>query len=215
MAHVRIYSIGLVAVFTGAIAVSAATSQTTPSRKNTTRPGTLAGPPPATVPPEIKARLRGCSKPSHRTLGQVLAQLGVNLGDLTVGSAGSVYANMASALGTPSLDDNQQRERVGHTQHGAAALFDLMLAAAPEIEAGMPSAAVCEASGVGTQMFDPGTGACNENAVSCLLGFPATAAHVSQCTGIVNQATPGDTVDEANKRHLAIATVLASAYVCE
>ncbi len=214
MSHVRIYSIALVTVFVGAVAVSAATSQSTPSRNNAATSRTLAGPPP-TTPPEIKARLHGCSKPSHTTLGQMLFRFGVNLGSTAPGSAGTVYRSMASALGVPGFDDDQQRERIGHTQHGAAALFDLLLAAAPEIEANMPSSEVCEVAGVATQMFNPATGACNENAVSCLLGFPATATHVSQCTGIVNQATPGDAIDEANKRRLAIATVLASAYMCE
>jgi hypothetical protein len=58
-------------------------------------------------------------------------------------------------------------------------------------------------------MFDEND-QCNEAAVTCLIGRPATPEHLAICNRIIEEA---DTVDDG--KQLAVATLLAAAHTCE
>ena len=65
------------------------------------------------------------------------------------------------------------------------------------------------ARGPGAQLFDAG-GACRPDGITCLSGQPATSEHVEFWNLTVNSAS-----DNATGRKLAVATILAAAYMCE
>jgi hypothetical protein len=77
----------------------------------------------------------------------------------------------------------------------------------------MPTLPQCQIDGVGPNAFNEDN-TCNEDAVSCLIGKPATEEHLAICDYIVSSAgeDPAE-IDQA--KQIAIAAVLAAAYTCE
>lgn len=160
-------------------------------------------------PPEIRTRLHSCQKLQVAAVRSLLSSLGVNL-DATgdPAPAGQLLAGGTGALGVANYD-----ARVGETvvwsSAGAAKLFDIFVQAAPEIIANIEASAQCQLNGVGTKMFDDAD-KCNEDAISCLIGKPATPDHVALCNNVVKSAS---TVDKG--KNIAVATLLSAAFSCE
>jgi hypothetical protein len=123
------------------------------------------------------------------TAGQLLNGGGTALGQ----------ANYAARMG----------EDIVWTAAGAAKMFDIYVQAAPEIIAAMPNLPQCQIEGVGPNMFEE-DGSCNADAVSCLIGRPATADHLAICKDLVDSASSVD-----NGRNIAVAALLSAAHTCE
>jgi hypothetical protein len=161
-------------------------------------------------PPEVRTRLHSCQKVQYETLGNILSDLGVNMGNTgqKPPSAADLYNAGGSALGVADYD-----ARVGETivwsAAGAAKLFDIFVQAAPEIIANIGSAPACQVNGQGVSMFDA-QNRCNADAVTCLLGRPASAAQVDVCSALVQQAS-----DIPTGQNIAVATILAATHSCE
>lgn len=160
-------------------------------------------------PPEIRTRLHSCQKLQVTTIRTVLGSLGVDLektGDPA--PAGQLLKGGTGALGAANYDG-----RVGETivwsSAGAAKLFDIFVQAAPEIIANIGNMPRCQVNGVGPQMFNTGN-QCNEDAISCLIGLPATKEHVAICSNLVQAAS-----DIEKGKHIAVATMLSAAFSCE
>lgn len=160
-------------------------------------------------PPEIRTRLHSCQKVQVGALRNILEGFGVDI-DATSDppSAGQLYKSGGGALGAPNYD-----ARVGETivwsAAGAAKLFDIFVQAAPEIIANLSAAPQCQMDGAGLEMFDANA-QCNEDAVTCLIGRPATPEHMAICNSMVHSAS---TLDKG--KHIAVATLLAAAHQCE
>jgi len=160
-------------------------------------------------PPKYTSHVHSCPKIRYRTLGKVLASLGVNLGNATPLSAGELYRNGANAMGGPNFA-NRVRENIGVSTSGASREFDIFAAAADEIIAAMPNIDRCKVGGVGAAMFDATTDACRADGIQCLIGVPPQQGHLDICNVSVTNAT-----DHASGKRLAVATLLAAAYTCE
>ncbi len=154
-------------------------------------------------PPEIATRMHSCQKLRVATLGTILAGLGVDLGK-PAPSAGDLYSNGFGALGAANYGARIP-EAIESTTAGSTKLFDILVAAAPEIIANMSATKRC----AGVSMFDA-SGACTLDGISCLKGLPATAQDKAFCDNVTTAAsTPeiGQTI--------AVASVLAAAHTCE
>lgn len=92
---------------------------------------------------------------------------------------------------------------------GAAKLFDIFVQAAPEIIANLPNVDQRKIDGTGPAMFDD-KNQCNPDAVSCLIGRPATPEHLAICNSVVKAAS-----DIETGKKIAVATMLSAAHSCE
>jgi len=158
-------------------------------------------------PPRYTSRVHSCAKIRYGTIGRILASRGVNLGGAGV-TAGGLYATGDQALGAPNYGA-RARESVDLTTAGASRLFDIFVAAAPEIITQMPLRTECMIGGIGTEMFDT-SGACTADGISCLTGVPATASHIELCNLTVQRAS-----DPELGKNMAVAVIAAAAHTCE
>jgi hypothetical protein len=159
-------------------------------------------------PPRYASRVHSCPKTRYRTLGNVLASRGVDLaatGELT---AGHLYTQGALALGAPSYAA-RVRETLDLGLATTAKLFDIYVQAAPEIIANLPRRAECQVGGAGAALFDADH-LCVADGVTCLIGVPATAAHLEICNQTVR-----DAADIETGKRLAVAVLAAAAHTCE
>ena len=159
--------------------------------------------------PEIRTRLHSCQKLRVQTLRNVLTTFGVNLDATgTPETAGELLNKGADALGGANYS-----ARVGEantwTNSGATKLHDIFVQAAPEIIAAMPTLEHCMLDGVGVAMFVDNN-ECNADALSCLIGRPATPEHVAVCNHAVTSAT-----SIAKGKIIAVAAILSAAHTCE
>jgi hypothetical protein len=160
-------------------------------------------------PPEIRTRLHSCQKLQITAVRSLLEAFGVNI-DATgdPAPAGQLLKGGAGALGVANYD-----ARVGETivwsSAGAAKLFDIFVQAAPEIIASIETVPQCQLNGAGPKMFDD-QNQCNMDAISCLIGRPATADHVAICSNLVKAASDLD-----KGKNIAVATLLSAAFSCE
>jgi hypothetical protein len=169
-------------------------------------------------PPEIRTRLHSCSKIPYSALGEFLTSRGVNLA-LTAGpgelpTAGDLYRNGGDAMGVARYPA-REGETYFHTTAGATKLFDIFVQAAPEIIAGVQSAAACQLNGVGRPMFDADDGSCVYESLSCIMGRPASEDDMVVCNLMLAQANNGDLTDVARKRQITVAAFLSAAHSCE
>ncbi len=159
-------------------------------------------------PPGYTARIHGCRKMPYRTLGRVLAGLGVDLEASDELAAGNMWSGSDQALGAPNYD-----ARIGESTEVTVAVasrtFDIFVQAAPEIIANLPTVERCMVGGVGASVFDS-AGRCTRDGLSCLLGEPATDLHVAQCDDVVGRAA-----DPEEGRAIAVAALLSAAHTCE
>lgn len=158
-------------------------------------------------PAKYTSRVHSCPKIRYRTLGRVLASLGVNMANTTALSAPELYRDGYNAMGGPNFA-NRIRENITVSTSGASREFDIFAAAAPEIIAAVPTLQRCTVNGVPAVLFDGNT--CNPTGITCLLGAPATLTHLDFCNLTVSNASTPD----LGKR-IAVAALLAAAYTCE
>jgi hypothetical protein len=159
-------------------------------------------------PPKYSARLHGCTKPRIRTIGTILASLGVDVNGGGPMSAGDLYRTGYNALGGANYRA-RIRENIEVTTSGASRLFDIFVQAAPEIIANLPSLPQCQIGGVGVQLFNA-SNQCLAEGLTCLLGVPATAQHVELCNYAVANAA-----DVESGKRIAVASLLAAINTCE
>jgi hypothetical protein len=159
-------------------------------------------------PPRYASRVHSCPKTRYRTLGNLMASRGVDLtatGELT---AGQLYRQGAQALGGANYAA-RVRENIDLGLSTTAKLFDIYVQAAPEIIQNLPARPECQIGGVGARLFDAANH-CVADGVTCLIGVPATPAHLETCNQTVSDAADV----EAGKR-LAVAVLAAAAHTCE
>jgi hypothetical protein len=159
-------------------------------------------------PPEFSARLHSCPKMRYGTIGRVLTSRGVDLGAQANTSAGFIYRTSDQALGVANYGARVP-ESTELTTASAAKLFDIWVAAAPEIIANMPNRAECQVGGVGAKMFND-QGQCTADGITCLIGYPATATHLELCNQILASASTPE-----RGRIIAVASLAAAAHTCE
>lgn len=159
-------------------------------------------------PPEFSSRLHSCPKLRYRTFGNVLASLGVNLDAEAETSAGALYRDADQALGVANYGARVP-EASELTTASAAKLFDIWVAAAPEIIAAMPQLEHCRVGGVPARLFND-AGQCLADGISCLIGLPATAPHLELCNQVVGRASTPEL-----GRTIAVAALASAAHTCE
>ena len=159
-------------------------------------------------PPRFAARVHKCPKLQVGTMGRMLTSRGVNMGSTAALSAGKLFADGDQALGAPNYGARQREARELSTAT-ASKMFDIYVQAAPEIIANLPSRDECKVAGVGTRMFNDAN-QCTADGITCLIGVPATAAHIEVCNLTVQRAS---NVDKG--KLIAVATLLAAANTCE
>jgi hypothetical protein len=155
-------------------------------------------------PPRYTSRLHSCAKMRVQTIGNLLASRGVDLAATDPISAGQIYLASAAALGGASYAD-RARETLTLGVGIAARLFDLFLQAAPEIIANLASRPACP----GVELFTA-AGTCVADGVTCLIGVPATRAHLDVCDSTVARAP-----DLESGKRLAVAALASAAHICE
>jgi len=162
-------------------------------------------------PPKFTARVHSCAKVRYRTFGNVLTSLGVNKDDVANLSAGQLYTSGFNAMGGPNYA-NRIRENLDITTSAASREFDIFAAAAQTIIDGIADLPRCGGGGPGlgggALMFDGNS--CRADGITCLIGVPATAAHLDFCNLTVTGAS-----DVVTGKRIAVAALLAAAYTCE
>ena len=163
--------------------------------------------------PEARARMHSCQKLQITAIRNILTDFGVDLGATgNPPSAGQLVTDGTTALGGANYGARTGEDLVW-TAAGAAKQFDIFVQASPEIIAAMPGLAQCQVDGAGVEVFtDDGNGnvKCNEAAVTCLIGRPATADHLAICESLVKSAS---SVDQG--KNIAVGLLLAAAHWCE
>lgn len=160
-------------------------------------------------PPEIRTRLHSCNKLQNQALRNLLVTFGVDINaDGNPAPAGQLYRDGRDALGGANYQ-SRTGEGLTWTNSGATKLQDIFVQAAPEIIAALPTVAHCQLEGEGVEMFDENN-QCNEEAITCLIGRPASAEHVAICNNAVLSAS-----DLEKGKAIAVAGLLAGAYTCQ
>ena len=158
---------------------------------------------------EIRTRLHSCQKMQNVALSRMLNAFGVDMNATgNPDPAGELYDKGRDALGGANYN-SRKSEDLTWTNSGATKLQDIFMQAAPEIIAALPNAQHCQIDGEGVQMFNEDD-TCNDDAVSCLIGRPATDAHMAVC----NQAVHSGTTPDKGKA-IAVAALLAGAHTCQ
>lgn len=159
--------------------------------------------------PEIRTRLHSCQKLRIASLRGILTDLGVDLKATgNPETAGELLAKGADALGGANYAA-RSGEAITWSNSGATKLHDIFVQAAAAVIAAMPGLERCMLDGQSVTMFDE-SNECNADAISCLIGKPATPEHVAVC----NQAVKSGTDIEKGKI-IAVAAILAAAHSCE
>ena len=159
-------------------------------------------------PPRYTSHVHSCSKIKYANLGNILRSVGVNTGTTTALSAGQLYRDGFNAMGGENYE-NRIRENIGISTSGASRMFDIFAAAAPEVITAVPTLARCQVAGAPAVLFDANN-ACQASGITCLIGTPATQAHIDLCNVAVSSASTPD----LGKR-IAVASILAAAHTCE
>ena len=159
-------------------------------------------------PPAFRARSHGCRKMRYGTVGRMLRDLGIDTGADTSSPAGRMWRASDQALGAPNYAARIP-ETTALTTASASRLFDILVQAAPEVIANMPSQERCMIGERGARIFDD-AGRCTEEGLTCLLGEPASAEHVELCNVISSRATTPE-----KGQIVAVASMLAAAATCE
>jgi hypothetical protein len=161
-------------------------------------------------PPSFSSQMHGCTKPRYATLKNVLLSVGVGFpATPAANSAAGLYNSGAAAMGGPNYAA-RVRENLSVTTSGASREFDIFAAAATEIITNVPNLARCkDAAGTAAAIFDA-SGKCQASGLTCILGVPATQAHIDLCNLTVSRAS----TPQIGQR-LAVAAMMAAAYTCE
>lgn len=161
---------------------------------------------------EVVARLHSCSKITYSAMGNILKNHGVNTGSTTTNSAGLLYKGGASALGVANYG-GRVPEMIIPSTAALSKEFDIMVAASIEIQAAAKAGTLNMTACTGTQLLDS-SGNFTKDGLSCLMGKPATADHISIANDAITQAvSQGLTKDQGQQ--IAIASILEAAHTCE
>lgn len=161
---------------------------------------------------EVVARLHSCSKITYSTLGNILKGRGVNTGSTAANSAGLLYKGGASALGIANYA-GRVPEMILPSTAALSKQFDIMVAASQEIQGGSKAATLNMTACPGTTLVDS-SGNFTKDGLTCLMGKPATADHISIANDAVTQSVAqGLTKDQGQQ--IAIAAILEAADTCE
>lgn len=162
-------------------------------------------------PPSFSAQVHSCSKPRIATLANILTGVGINAANTAPSSAGLLFTSGTSALSGPNYSA-RVREGLDVTISAASREFDIFAAGATEIINGMPNLARCkDAAGTAAQLFDTSTPPkCVASGLTCILGVPATQAHLDLCNLTISKAS----TPQLGQR-MAVAVMMAAAYTCE
>jgi hypothetical protein len=155
-------------------------------------------------PPRYTSHVHSCAKVRYATLGNVLRSVGINPANATNLSAGQLYTGGFNAMGGPNFA-NRIRENIGVTTSGSSRMFDVFAAGADEVITNMSTLERCG----GATMFDANN-QCRADGITCLIGAPATVAHLDFCNLTVTSAS-----DVNVGKRIAVAAILAAAYTCE
>lgn len=160
-------------------------------------------------PPSFSAQMHGCTKPRITTLGNILTGVGINTANTANLSAGQLYTQGFSAMSAPNYAA-RVKEGLAVTISGASREFDILAAGATEIITNVPNLARCkDAAGTAAAVFDA-SGKCQASGLTCILGVPATQAHLDLCNLTVTRAS----TPQIGQR-MAVAVMMAAAYTCE
>ncbi len=167
------------------------------------------------LPPALSVQLHACGKLPYPTLGRILHSRGVNLSvparlpekDPARHSAGGLYASGAAMMGAANYA-LRIPESTRATVAGMSRLGDILIAAAPEIIANLPTQSDCQVDGHGVSLFDDR--GCSADGIACLLGIPAPGNIVELCNSQVRAAK-----DVATGQRLAVAAMALAFYVCD
>jgi hypothetical protein len=160
-------------------------------------------------PPSFSAQMHGCTKPRVATLGNILTSVGINTANTAVRSAGQLYTQGGTALGGANYAA-RVKENLAITISGASREFDIFAAGAQEIITNVPTLARCkDAANTPAAVFDA-SGKCQASGLTCILGVPATQAHLDLCNLTITRAS----TPQIGQR-LAVAVMMAAAYTCE
>jgi hypothetical protein len=160
----------------------------------------------ATTAPVAAARYHGCTKLTYAALGSILTSRGATA---TGGqNALTIYKNGAPALGVANYAGRVPEALVGSTS-AMAKLFDILVAAAPEIRQNLATTSACP----GVTIAD-GQGRFSKDGLTCITGALATDDHVAVANQAVADAVKGGAT-QAQGIQLAIAAAMEAAHTCE
>jgi len=162
-------------------------------------------------PTSFSSQVHGCTKPRVATLGNILTAVGINAANTAASSAGQLYTSGIAAMGGPNFGARVP-ENLGVSISGASREFDIFASGATEIINSVPTLPRCkDANGAFAQLFDTSTPPkCQATGLTCILGVPATQAHLDLCNLTITKAS----TPQIGQR-LAIAVMMAAAYTCE
>jgi hypothetical protein len=161
--------------------------------------------------PEEVARLHGAQKISYVALGKMLTDFGVNVKAATTGgktttaalTAAQLYTAGKSALGAPVYSSRTPEMSIPSTS-ALAKEYDIFVASAADIVANIGKSTRCP----GVVLLE--NNQLTEDGVSCLIGKPATAAHMALANKMIS-----DSADPTKGAQIAVATLLAAAHISE
>jgi hypothetical protein len=168
-------------------------------------------------PPRYTSRVHSCSKVRYKTLGTVLAQVGMNMGNATALSANDLYKTGFNALGGPNYA-NRIRENIAITTSGASREFDIFAAGAQETIDSFtvttaPGYAAMQARCPGVTLFDSAN-ACQPAGIACITGIPTNDPQMPHWLDYCN-LTVTTASDATVGKRLAVAEILSAAFTCE
>jgi hypothetical protein len=165
-------------------------------------------------PTRYQARVHGCVKIRYSTVGNLLRSRGVVFPG-AANSAGALYTAGSNSMGAPSYA-SRVRENLVPSTAGMSRLFDIFSSASVDIIAGFANIEACKVAGVSPPLFDNGGSTCNAEAFKCLIGLPASAAHLDICNKTIAGAkNAAGNPDQAIGQRLAVAVMLSAAHTCE
>jgi len=158
--------------------------------------------------PVAAARMHGCTKITYASLGAILTSRGINTGNTQAMSAGQLYRTGGSALGVANYGGRVPEALIASTA-ALSKQFDIMVAASQELQKNKPQMSGCQSA----QLLDA-QGNFTQDGLSCLMGKPASATHVTVANDAITQAQAKG-LSQAEGQQIAIAALLEAAHTCE
>ncbi len=160
--------------------------------------------------PEVVARLHGCTKMTIGELSSLLSSRGVTVPAITAKpptgaqtTAGGILSQGQSALGVANYS-GRVAEALFASTSAFAKQFDVLIAAAPEIQANFAKSTACG----GATLVE--NNQLTKDGISCLMGKPAKDEHITLANAAIAQSG-----DPATGLNIAVAAILAAAHTCE
>jgi hypothetical protein len=162
--------------------------------------------------PEVVARLHSCSKITYAALGNILANRGVNMKNNQGNSTAMLYTGGASALGVANYA-GRVPEMIIPSTAALSKEFDILVAASLELQPQIQDGKLAMPACPSTELVDS-TGAFTADGLTCLMGKPATADHVTIANSVATEAVSQGLTQQQGQQ-IAIAAILEAAHTCE